>query len=62
MQTMYSTGDIQGLVSGENFLKETLGEQDLDAISSTHLADRITVPVMLVAGREDQRRRPNTPN
>jgi dipeptidyl aminopeptidase/acylaminoacyl peptidase len=58
MQTMYHAGDIQDSRSGENFLKETLGEQDLDAISPTHLADRITVPVMLVAGREDERAPP----
>ena len=58
MQAMYHAGDIQGTRSGENFLKETLGEQDLDAISPTHMAERITVPVMLVAGREDERAPP----
>lgn len=55
MPTMYGAGDIQGTHSGTNFLKNTLGEQNLEAISPDHLADRITVPVMLVAGKEDQR-------
>jgi len=55
MQAMYHTGDIQGSLSGENFLKETLGEDGLEAISPNHLASRITVPVMMVAGHEDQR-------
>lgn len=58
MQTMYRAGDIQDSRSGENFLKDTLGEQNLDAISPDHLASRITVPVMLVAGREDVRAPP----
>ncbi len=58
MQAMYHTGDIQDSRSGENFLKDTLGDENLDAISPDHLADRITAPVMLVAGREDQRAPP----
>ncbi len=55
MPTMYHAGDIQGSKSGQNLLKEELGEDNLDAISPTHLAARITVPVMMVAGGEDQR-------
>jgi dipeptidyl aminopeptidase/acylaminoacyl peptidase len=55
MPTMYHRGDIQDSKSGENFLKETLGEDNLDAISPNHLAARITVPVMMVAGKEDVR-------
>lgn len=58
MPTMYNAGDIQDRKSGENFLKDALGEQNLEAISPTHLADRITIPVMLVAGREDRRAPP----
>jgi dipeptidyl aminopeptidase/acylaminoacyl peptidase len=58
MPTMFHAGDIQYSKSGENFLKETLGEDNLDVISPTHLADRITVPVMMVAGREDVRAPP----
>ena len=55
MPTMYHRGDIQDSKSGENFLKEALGEDGLDAISPTHLANRIVVPVMMVAGAEDVR-------
>ncbi len=55
MPTMYHVGDIQDSKSGQNFLKEELGEDKLDAISPTHLASRIVVPVMMVAGREDVR-------
>ena len=52
---MYHEGDIPERRSGENFLKETLGEEDLGAISPTKLAARIKVPVMMVAGYEDRR-------
>jgi dipeptidyl aminopeptidase/acylaminoacyl peptidase len=55
MPTMYHRGDIQERKSGENFLKEALGEENLEAISPTHLANRIVVPVMMVAGAEDVR-------
>lgn len=55
MPTMYHVGDIQDSKSGQNFLKEQLGDSNLDAISPTHLADRIVVPVMMVAGKEDVR-------
>ena len=55
MPTMYHRGDIQERKSGENFLKEALGEDNLDAISPNHLANRIVVPVMMVAGKEDVR-------
>src|SRR5260221_2948603 len=55
---MYSNGDIQDTKSGVNFLKDTLGDQNLEAISPDHLAERITVPVMLAAGREDERAPP----
>ncbi len=52
---MYHEGDIPERRSGENFLKETLGEEGLDTISPTKLAARIKVPVMMVAGYEDRR-------
>jgi dipeptidyl aminopeptidase/acylaminoacyl peptidase len=58
MPTMYHQGDIQESKAGENFLKEALGEDNLDAISPTHLASRITAPVMMAAGREDVRAPP----
>jgi dipeptidyl aminopeptidase/acylaminoacyl peptidase len=55
MDLMFHGGDIHQSMYGYKFLKETLGDQNLKAISPTNLADRITVPVMLVAGREDRR-------
>ena len=58
LESVYHTGDVQDSHSGTNYLKEAMGEQGLDAISPTHLADRITVPVMLAAGREDKRAPP----
>lgn len=55
MDLMFHGGDIHESMYGHNFLAETLGEQNLQAISPNYLADRITAPVMLVAGREDRR-------
>ncbi len=58
MTAMYHTGDIPDSKSGENFLAETLGHNDLDSISPNKLASRIKVPVYLAAGREDARAAP----
>jgi dipeptidyl aminopeptidase/acylaminoacyl peptidase len=58
LEAMYHAGDIQDTHSGTNYLKDALGEQNLEAISPVHLADRIKVPVMLVAGKEDKRAPP----
>ena len=58
MTAMYHTGDIPDSKSGENFLGETLGHQDLDSISPNKLAGRIKAPVYLAAGREDARAAP----
>lgn len=58
MKMMYGRGDIQGNDSGVNFLKEALGEKNLDAASPNKLASRIKVPVLLLAGREDERAPP----
>lgn len=55
MPIMYHEGDISESRSGTNFLDETLGHDHLEAISPDHLANRIVVPVMMVAGKEDQR-------
>lgn len=53
---MFTTGDIQERGSGENYLKEWIGDRKtLDAASPTKLAERIKVPVFLAAGGEDQR-------
>lgn len=53
---MFTTGDIQRRGSGENYLKEWIGDrQQLAAVSPVNLADRIKVPVFLAAGGEDER-------
>lgn len=58
MKMMYGRGDIQENDSGVNFLKEALGEKNLDSASPNKLASRIKVPVLLLAGREDVRAPP----
>lgn len=58
MTAMYHTGDIPDSKSGENFLEEVLGHEDLDSISPDKLAGRIKAPVYLAAGREDFRAAP----
>lgn len=58
MPAMYNSGDIPQSLSGRNFLKEALGERSLEEASPTRLADRIKVPVSLMAGREDFRAAP----
>jgi dipeptidyl aminopeptidase/acylaminoacyl peptidase len=58
MPAMYHSGDIPETESGENFLEEALGERDLESASPNHQAERIRVPVMLAAGREDVRAPP----
>jgi dipeptidyl aminopeptidase/acylaminoacyl peptidase len=53
---MFTTGDIQRRGSGENYLKEWIGDrQQLAAVSPVNLAGRIKVPVFLAAGGEDER-------
>jgi dipeptidyl aminopeptidase/acylaminoacyl peptidase len=58
MPAMFNSGDIPESLSGRNFLKEALGERSLESASPTRLADRIKVPVSLMAGREDFRAAP----
>jgi dipeptidyl aminopeptidase/acylaminoacyl peptidase len=55
MAAMYHQGDIADSTSGQHFLEEALGKQNLDAISPDRLANRIKVPVMLAAGKADVR-------
>lgn len=58
MPAMYTSGDIPDSMSGRNFLREALGDRDLESASPTRLADRIKAPVLLLAGREDERAPP----
>ena len=53
MNRIYQDEIVRDSTSETNALKKTLGQDDLDSKSPDHLADRITVPVMLVAGHDD---------
>ena len=55
MPMMYGRGDVQHWQSGTNYLEDTLGRDNLEAISPTRLASKIKVPVFLAAGGEDKR-------
>lgn len=55
---MFGRGDIQRRRSGETFLNEWIGSEDLEANSPVNLAERIRVPVFLAAGAEDERAPP----
>ncbi|WP_229238204.1 alpha/beta hydrolase family protein [Dyella amyloliquefaciens] len=54
---MYKKGDTQELKSGRSYLKTVIGKDDADlaANSPDKLADKITVPVLLVHGEDDER-------
>ncbi len=58
MKMMYGRGDTQETEYGLNQLRQELGEENLDEASPTKLASRIKVPVLLLAGREDERAPP----
>jgi dipeptidyl aminopeptidase/acylaminoacyl peptidase len=58
MATMYRRGYIAQTDLGKKLLAQSLGKQNLAAISPNLLADRIKVPVMLAAGEEDERAPP----
>lgn len=55
MPMMYGRGDIRQRQSGSAYLEESLGRDNLEAISPTRLAGSIRVPVFLAAGGEDER-------
>lgn len=54
---MYTRGDIEDTVYGENYLKRVLGEdrEELATRSPAQLADRIRAPVFLIHGSLDER-------
>lgn len=53
---MHSRGDIQERRSGENFVRDWIGEKDkLAGTSPNRIAGQIKVPVFLAAGGEDER-------
>jgi len=54
---MYKKGDTQEEKSGRSYLKTVIGKDDADlaANSPDKLADKISVPVLLVHGEDDER-------
>lgn len=54
---MYKKGDIRNSESGRSYLNTVIGKDDADlaANSPDKLADKITVPVLLVHGEDDRR-------
>lgn len=58
MPMMFGKGDIQQRRSGLSYLREAFGDVDLASISPTRMANRIKVPVLLAAGKEDLRAPP----
>lgn len=55
MPMMFGRGDIQWSDSGENYLKDMLGEKDLITNSPSRNANKIKAAVLLLAGAEDDR-------
>lgn len=56
LPTMHTEGDIQQRGSGENYLRDWIGDRsELAATSPSRLAANIKVPVFLAAGGEDER-------
>ena len=57
LDMMYNKGDIKTTKTGRSYLTTVIGrdEADLSANSPVHLADKITVPVLLIHGEDDER-------
>lgn len=55
MPMMFGRGDVQWSDSGENYLKDVLGEKDLISNSPSRNAAKIKASVLLLAGAEDDR-------
>jgi dipeptidyl aminopeptidase/acylaminoacyl peptidase len=57
LRMMYSRGDIQQSLYGENYLKRVLGEDDAELTARSPLAhiDRLKAKVMLIVGGQDKR-------
>jgi dipeptidyl aminopeptidase/acylaminoacyl peptidase len=57
LKMMYKKGDIQSSKSGRSYLTSVIGRNDaeLDANSPDKLADKISVPVLLIHGEDDKR-------
>lgn len=57
MDMMFTKGDIPRRTSGQRYLRRTLGtdKAELRATSPTAQADKVGIPVLLVAGARDER-------
>ena len=57
LEMMYDKGDIRQSKSGRSYLRTVIGKDDADlaANSPTRLADKISVPVLLIHGEDDKR-------
>ena len=55
MPMMFGRGDVQWSDSGQNYLKDMLGEKDLITNSPSRNASKIRASVLLLAGAEDDR-------
>ena len=58
LNLMERAGDVRERLSGIRYLRQILGDVDLDTRSPTHLADNIRAKVMLVHGGIDRRAPP----
>lgn len=58
LRAMHRVGDTSSVKWGQNFLADVMAMDRLDQDSPTLLADRIRVPVLLSAGKEDERAPP----
>lgn len=53
---MFTSGDTRGVTWAQNWMKDWVGEPAaLAPVSPVNLADKVTVPVFLAAGGEDER-------
>lgn len=55
LKLMYTRGDMEDSLFSVNFLKRTLGTENLAQISPVNLADKIKAPVFLIHGLQDER-------
>ena len=60
LQEMYDSGDIPRFLGGVRYLKRVLGtdEEDLIARSPSRHADKISIPILMTAGMDDERAPP----
>ncbi len=55
LNLIYKLGDTQRTEDGKSILEEALGKRNLDSASPVKLGSQIKLPVLLLAGRKDDR-------